>query len=130
MRFPKVPIYMVQPFLLQVNTPVCSSKIIFQIDTDNFGRRHSGYLTTVLYRLTPIVVQPFWNMYLAANGKIYVTSGSSVHHLHEINYPDSAGIASDVQQHSIFLGYAQLRAVPNHPNYYLGCDACLCLLNN
>jgi hypothetical protein len=59
-------------------------------------------------------------MYLAANGKIYITSGSSVQHLHEMNYPDSAGVACDVQQHSISLGYAQLRAVPNHPNYNLG----------
>jgi hypothetical protein len=72
----------------------------------------------------------FWNMYLAANGKIYITSGSGVQHIHEINYPDSAGIACDVQQHAIDLGYAQLRSVPNHPNYYLGCDTtlgCLCL---
>ncbi|MBL0072870.1 MAG: T9SS type A sorting domain-containing protein [Bacteroidetes bacterium] len=71
------------------------------------------------------------NMYLAANGKIYVTSGSGVQHIHEINYPDSAGIACDVQQHAIDLGYAQLRSVPNHPNYYLGCDTtlgCPCLI--
>jgi hypothetical protein len=60
-------------------------------------------------------------MYLAANGKIYITSGSSVQHLHEMNYPDSAGVACDVQQHAIDLGsYLHLRAVPNHPNYNLG----------
>jgi hypothetical protein len=59
-------------------------------------------------------------MYLAANGKIYITSGSGVQHLHEMNYPDSAGVACDIQQHAINLGYAQLRAVPNHPNYNLG----------
>jgi hypothetical protein len=40
-------------------------------------------------------------MYLAANGKLYITSGSSVQHLHEMNYPDSAGVACDVQQHAI-----------------------------
>jgi hypothetical protein len=70
-------------------------------------------------------------MYLAADGRIYVTSGSSVRHLTVINHPDSAGIACDVQQHSVFIGnYAHLRAVPNHPNYYLGCDTtlgCPCL---
>jgi hypothetical protein len=37
-----------------------------------------------------------------------------------------------VQQHSVFIGnYAHLRAVPNHPNYYLGCDTtlgCPCLI--
>jgi hypothetical protein len=66
-------------------------------------------------------------MYLAANGKIYITSGSGVQHIHEMNYPDSAGTACDVQQHAISLGYAQLRAVPNHPNYYLGAaDGTIC----
>jgi hypothetical protein len=68
---------------------------------------------------------------LAANGKIYVTSGSSVQHLTVINSPDSAGLACDVQQHSIDLvDYLHLRSVPNHPNYYLGCDTtlgCPCL---
>ncbi|MBK9638920.1 MAG: T9SS type A sorting domain-containing protein [Bacteroidetes bacterium] len=58
--------------------------------------------------------------YLAANGKIYITSGSSVQHIHEINYPDSAGLACDVQQHAISLGVWSFRAVPNHPNYNLG----------
>jgi hypothetical protein len=62
----------------------------------------------------------FFNMYLAANGKIYITSGSSVQHIHEMNYPDSAGTACDVQQHNINLGIWNFRSVPNHPNYYLG----------
>ncbi len=63
----------------------------------------------------------FWNMYLAANGKIYITSGSGVQHLHEMNYPDSAGVACNVQQHAIDLvSYFHGRAVPNHPNYNLG----------
>jgi hypothetical protein len=70
-------------------------------------------------------------MYLAADGKIYITSGSSVRHFSTINYPDSAGSACDVQQHSVFIGnFAHLRAIPNHPNYYLGCDtasSCICL---
>lgn len=74
----------------------------------------------------------FFNMYQASNGKIYVTSPSSVRHFTEINYPDSAGVACNVQQHAVFIGnYAHLSAVPNHPNYYLGCDTtqtgCPCL---
>ena len=40
--------------------------------------------------------------------------------MHQMNYPDSVCVACDVQQHAINLGYAQLRAVPNHPNYNLG----------
>lgn len=64
----------------------------------------------------------FFNMYLAANGKIYTTSGSTVLHIHEMNYPNNAGLACDVQQHAIALPGFHKRNVPNHPNYYLGCD--------
>jgi hypothetical protein len=109
----------------------CSGNYIFQIDIDNLNvdtvATYDGFISPVGFSCCQTT---FWNMYLAANGKIYVTSGSGVQHLHEINYPDSAGIACDVQQHAINLGYGQLRAVPNHPNYYLGCDttsSCVCL---
>ncbi len=109
----------------------CSSSSIFQIDTDNLSvdtvATYDGFISPIG---SSCCATTFWNMYLAANGKIYVTSGSGVQHIHEINYPDSAGIACDVQQHAIDLGYAQLRSVPNHPNYYLGCDTtlgCPCL---
>ena len=108
-----------------------TSNYIFQINANNLNvdtvAIYDGFISPVGFSCCQTT---FWNMYLAANGKIYVTSGSGVQHLHEINYPDSAGLACDVQQHSIFLGYAQLRAVPNHPNYYLGCDttsSCPCL---
>jgi len=108
----------------------CSSSDIFQINMDNLNVDTVASFDGFISPGPSCCETTFWNMYLAANGKIYVTSGSGVQHLHEINYPDSAGLACDVQQHSIFLGYAQLRAVPNHPNYYLGCDttsSCPCL---
>jgi len=64
----------------------------------------------------------FWLMYRAANGKIYISSQGGTIHFHVINNPDSAGIACDLQQHSLQLpcygGYGNV----NHPNYYLGCD--------
>lgn len=69
-------------------------------------------------------------LYLAANGKIYIQTPSSAQHIHEINSPDSIGQACNVQQHSIFLTVWNLRTVPFHPNYYLGCDTtsgCPCL---
>ncbi len=110
----------------------CSSNNIFQIDTDNLNvvtvATYDGFISPVG---ASCCATSFFNMYLAANGKIYVTSGSSVQHIHEINYPDSSGVACDVQQHAINLvDYLHLRAVPNHPNYYLGCDtasSCVCL---
>lgn len=109
----------------------CSSNNIFQIDTDTYivdtVATYDGYISPG----PTCCATSFWNMYSGANGKIYVTSGSGVQHLHVINYPDSAGAGCDVQQHSIDLvDYLHLRAVPNHPNYYLGCDTtlgCPCL---
>ena len=62
----------------------------------------------------------FWLMYLAANGKIYITSGNGVLHLHEINYPDSAGTACSVNLHNVFINNFNYQTIPNHPNYYLG----------
>ena len=104
----------------------CSSNYIFQIDTDNQTvdtvAVYDGFISPPGFTCCATT---FWGMYLAANGKIYITSGSGVQQLHEMNYPDSAGAACDVQQHAINLGYAQLRSVPNHPNYYLGCDTTL-----
>jgi len=107
----------------------CTSNNIYQISVDSLTyttvATYDGFISTGTCCATT-----FWGMYLAANGKIYITSGSGVYHIHEMNYPDSAGIACDVQQHAIGLPYRQLRAVPNHPNYYLGCDTtsgCQCL---
>ncbi|MBP7167521.1 MAG: T9SS type A sorting domain-containing protein [Bacteroidia bacterium] len=99
----------------------CTSSTVFQFDIDSLTidtvATYDGFISPPG---SSCCATSFWNMYLAANGKIYITSGSGVQHLHEMNYPDSAGIACDVQQHAISLGYAQLRAVPNHPNYNLG----------
>lgn len=110
----------------------CGSNYIYQIDINSLT-----FDTVAIYDgfISPpgssCCTTQFWSMYLAANGKIYVTSGSGVRHLHEINYPDSAGVTCDVQQHAVDLvDYLHLRAVPNHPNYYLGCDTtsgCACL---
>jgi len=69
---------------------------------------------------SPPFYTDFWLMYLAANGKIYITSGSSVVDLHYINYPDSADITCDVHLHDLHLLGFHFRGVPNHPNYYLG----------
>jgi DNA-binding beta-propeller fold protein YncE len=109
-----------------------SSNYIYQIDADTYTLVDT--VATFDGFISPgpnCCYTSFWNLYLAADGKIYVTSGSSVRHFSVINSPDSAGIACDIQQHSIFIGnYAHLRAVPNHPNYYLGCDTtlgCPCL---
>lgn len=110
----------------------CSSLYLFQIDTDSLTvdtvATYDGFYSPYSW----CCATTFWTMYLAANGKIYMTSGNGVQHIHEMNYPDSASIACDLQQHAINLGVWSFRAVPNHPNYYLGCDTtqttCPCLI--
>ncbi|MBS1760805.1 MAG: T9SS type A sorting domain-containing protein [Bacteroidetes bacterium] len=67
----------------------------------------------------------FFLMYLAANGKIYISSGNGVVDYHYINYPDSAGTACDVHLHDLHLPCYSFRGNVNHPNYYLGCDTTL-----
>lgn len=83
----------------------CNSTRIYQFNIDSLTidtvAYYDGFISPP--NLT-CCATTFWNMYLAANGKIYITSGSSVQHLHEMNYPDSAGLACDVQQHAIDLG--------------------------
>lgn len=64
----------------------------------------------------------FWLMYLAANGKIYITSGGGVVDLHQILYPDLPDTSCGVRQHSIRMPCYVVRGGINHPNYYLGAD--------
>jgi len=96
---------------------------IFQIDTDtsNIGVTYQLVaLNDTFQSAPPNFFTNFYLMYLATNGKIYISSTSSVLHLHEMNYPDSIGTASDVQLHNILLPHFNTRTVPNHPTYYLG----------
>jgi hypothetical protein len=109
-----------------------SSKIVqLNVDTNNIAASldtvavNDGY-----YSPFPPLQSDFWMMSLSANGKIYLSSGNSVLDLHYINYPDSDGVACDVQQHAVHLPCFAIRGQIFHPNYYLGCDTtsgCACL---
>jgi hypothetical protein len=98
-----------------------SSEHLYQYDTNSGGLLPNQLVATndVFASPNPPFYTNFYLMYLAANGKIYISSGSSVKHLHEMNYPDSAGLACDVQLHNVFTNCFYI-GVPNHPNYYLG----------
>jgi len=61
-------------------------------------------------------------MYLANDGRIYISSASSTLNLHYINYPDSEGVACDVRQHALPIPCYHYGAVPTHANYFLGAD--------
>src|SRR5690606_18242611 len=99
-----------------------STEHIYQYDTDSFGLIPYQLVATndTFLSAPPVFYTNFYLMYLAANGKIYITSGSGVLDLHEIDYPDSAGTACNVNLHNVHLPCFNVGTVPNHPNYYLG----------
>ncbi|MFM7055086.1 MAG: T9SS type A sorting domain-containing protein [Bacteroidota bacterium] len=76
----------------------------------------------------------FWMHQIGPDGKIYINTTSTTMALHTIESPDSAGVACNVQQHSILLPKFNA-TLPNFPNYRLGalagspCDT-LTNLNN
>ena len=98
-----------------------STEHLYQYDIDAGGLIPHQLVATndTFLSAPPVFYTDFFQLYLAANGKIYMSSGSSVKHLHEINYPDSSGTACDVQLHNVFTNCFFI-GVPNHPNYYLG----------
>lgn len=61
----------------------------------------------------------FWMHQIGPDGKIYINTTSTTMALHTIESPDSAGIACNVQQHSILLPHFNA-TLPNFPNYRLG----------
>jgi hypothetical protein len=112
----------------------CFQKI-YQFNTDTSNIAASKTIVAVndgYYSPYPPLQTDFWYMYLAANGKIYISPGNGVVDLHYINYPDSAGLACDVHLHDLHLPCYSFRGNVYHPNYYLGCDTtsgCPCLDN-
>jgi hypothetical protein len=61
----------------------------------------------------------FWMHQIGPDGKIYINTTSTAMALHTIESPDSAGVACNVQQHSILLPKFNA-TLPNFPNYRLG----------
>lgn len=108
---------------------------VFQINTDTSNVQASLQVVAIndnFYSPFFPLQTDFWLMYLAANGKIYISSGNGVIDMHYINHPDSSGMACDVQQHALHLPCYYARGNVYHPNYYLGCDTtsgCPCLNN-
>ncbi len=68
----------------------------------------------------------FFLAQLAPDGKIYITSSSSVPYLSVINNPDLPGDSCDVCQHCIELPTYNAFSMPNFPNYRLGASETPC----
>lgn len=62
------------------------------------------------------------NQQLAPDGKIYITTGNSTTYFGRIDDPDIVGVGCNVAQHSVLLPTYNFNTIPNHPNYFLGCD--------
>ena len=77
-------------------------------------------ITPYCWPISGLTCNSFFNGTLTANGKIYISSGNSMVEMNYINYPDSNGIACDVQQHALRLPCYVFRSHVFHPNYYLG----------
>ncbi len=104
----------------------CSHKVIYQLNTDSVNVP-SSIDTVAVYDGFTTPPGNFSNefelLYRANDGKIYASTYSSTLSLHRINYPDSAGIACDVQQHALNIPCYNHSTTPNHPNYFLGADS-------
>ncbi len=68
---------------------------------------------------------------LAPDGKIYVSTGNGTFVLHVIDQPDSAGSTCNFIPMGVQLPFYYFNSLPNHPNYFLGCDTTCgpCLTN-
>ncbi|MBP6335778.1 MAG: T9SS type A sorting domain-containing protein [Bacteroidia bacterium] len=100
---------------------VSSNLYIYQFDllAANFSNYDTVAVWDGFFSLTSPYATNFFNQVLGPDGRIYINSFNSVHHIHVIAQPDLPGLSCNVQQHSVFLpGYNQ--TVPNFPNYYLG----------
>ena len=96
---------------------------IFQLNTDTTDIAASFDTVAINDHYAfpyPSLHTDFWYMYLAANGKIYITSGNGVIDMHYIDQPDSDGVSCNVMQHALRLPCYAVRGNVLHPNYYLG----------
>lgn len=71
------------------------------------------------YSPSPPFATNFYLSHLAPDGKIYINCGNGTFDMHVINFPDSLGVACDLQQHSIHLPAKNAFTMVNHPNYFL-----------
>ncbi|MBK8624923.1 MAG: PKD domain-containing protein [Saprospiraceae bacterium] len=110
---------------------MCNRQYIYQydlntdapLDTEKRVVSYDGYE----YFFPFDTIQPlgynvdFCYLGLAPDGRIYVSpSSASTRLMSKIEYPDEAGEACTVLQHSIFMPSGIARGIPNFPHYRLG----------
>jgi len=99
---------------LTTERPLLSEKQVAEYD----GTQYFFPFDTIL----PIAYDVnFCYLGLAPDGRIYVSpSSASTRLMSKIEYPDEAGEACTVLQHSVFMPTGIARGIPNFPHYRLG----------
>ena len=102
----------------------CSAtEYLYQFDL-NVPNLAASQTTVAVWDSTYSPQPPFATMFftqaLRPDGKIYITTGNGTDRMHTIDYPDSAGLACQVSQHSVVLPTYNSSTCPTFPNYYLG----------
>ena len=93
---------------------------LYQYDLTAANIQASRILIDTLDNFTTFATrQYFFNMKLAPNNRIYITSFCCSSCLHQITNPDSLGIACNLIQHSVCFSAWNLIYLPNSPNYLL-----------
>ncbi len=99
---------------------VSTEKLIYQYDM-NAGNIQASKVVVAVYDGFMLPVATHFNqMRLAPDEKIYISTDNGVYVFHVIEYPDSAGLACNVMQHSFYLPGPPSASVPNIPDYKLG----------
>jgi Secretion system C-terminal sorting domain len=99
-------------YILQVDTE--ASDILASVDT--VAHYDGFYYDVGISR----IYTPFYLPYNTPNGRIFIGSWNGNRYLHTIENPNEAGIACNVQQHSIFLPTWNNGTTPNFPTYRVG----------
>ncbi len=97
-----------------------SGKRVYQFDVNNLQNYKTVAEWDSFYSPSPPFATLFLTQELMQDNKIYINTGNSTQYLHVINYPDSLGLACDLQQHSLQLPTYNSSSTPYFPNYSLG----------
>lgn len=99
-----------------------SSSVVYQVDTE------ADVLQADTVAVYESFLDPFPTTFFLlgrqADGKIYINSTNGVKSMHRIEYPDSAGLACQVRQHSVKLAGYNAWVMHRYPNVWLGPADC------
>ena len=93
---------------------------VYQYDTEAANVNASRQLVATNDGYVHIFRAYFMQMQLAPDGKIYISSRTSVPLLHRIDYPDRPGLACQVIQHCLDSLVATTFCIPSFPHFRLG----------